>query len=94
MFIKKSAPSNPQLDHDIAQAHRSLDDNEPHTKEYASTVDQLTKLYALKETPSRLSPDTLATIAANLFGIAMIVGYERANVMTSKAIGFLGKTTR
>ena len=93
MFFKKYAPTNPQLDYDIAQAHLSLAVNASHTKEYASTVDQLTKLYALKETPCRLSPDTLATIAANLLGIALIVGYERANVMTSKATGFIGKLT-
>jgi hypothetical protein len=30
-------------------------------------------------------------IAANLAGIALIVGHERMNVVTSKAIGFVLK---
>jgi hypothetical protein len=61
--------------------------------EYAQMTDQLQKLYSLKETDSksRLSPDTLAIVAANLAGIVMIVGFERANILTSKAINFLLK---
>jgi FixJ family two-component response regulator len=59
--------------------------------EYAKIVEQLDKLYALKELekPERVSKDTLATIAANLIGIVLIVGYERTNIVTSKALNFL-----
>lgn len=41
--------------------------------------------------PDRVSKDTLAIIGANLAGIAIIIGYERLNVITSKAIGFVSK---
>lgn len=63
------------------------------SEEYAVAVDTLVKLYSLKEKPSerRVSPDTMATVAANLLGIAVIVGYERMNIMTSKAVNFLMK---
>lgn len=59
--------------------------------EYAKMADQLEKLYKLKaiDKPEKVSPDTLALIAGNLAGIIMIVGYERANVVTSKALGFI-----
>jgi hypothetical protein len=37
----------------------------------------------------RISSDTLALIAANIGGIVLILGYERVNVIASKAIGFV-----
>lgn len=63
------------------------------TESYANMADQLMKLHQMKDLKksSRVSPDTLALIAGNLFGIAMIVGHERAHVVTSKAIGFVSK---
>jgi predicted RND superfamily exporter protein len=39
--------------------------------------------------PWRVSPDTLAIVGANVLGIVMILGYERANVIASKALGLL-----
>lgn len=61
--------------------------------EYANMADQLSKLYSLKEIDSkkRVSPDTLAMIAANIAGIVLIVGHERAHVVTSKAVSFIWK---
>ena len=40
----------------------------------------------------RVSPDTMAIVAGNLLGIALIVGHERMNVVTSKALGFVLKS--
>lgn len=70
--------------------------------EYEKVVDQLAKLMKIKsqivethlkvsenEKPDRISKDTLAVIGANLVGIAMIIGYERANIIASKALGFI-----
>lgn len=37
----------------------------------------------------RPSTDTLLIVGANLLGILIIVGYERANVVSSKALGFV-----
>jgi hypothetical protein len=71
---------------DMAAINRS-------SEEYAAMVDLLTKLYALKEDKSkrRPSPDTLAVVAGNLAGILMIVGHEKAHVVTSKALNFVMK---
>jgi hypothetical protein len=64
------------------------------TDEYTRMVDQIAKLTKLKEQTSnkRVSPDTLAIVAGNLAGIVMILAYERAHVVTSKAIGFVLKS--
>lgn len=60
---------------------------------YAKMVDQFVKLYPLKdaERPKKLSPDVLATISANLIGIAAILWHERAGIVTSKALTFVMK---
>ena len=66
---------------------------DPFSDDYQITVDQLTKLYAIKEnsTPKRVSADTLAMVAGNLAGIVLIVGHEKAHVVTSKALAFVLK---
>lgn len=88
----KRTPSEPTgidlaIDHVLSEMAGPSTDSE----EYAQMVDQLVKLHELKTTEGRprISPDTLATISANLLGILMIVGYERVHVMTSKALGFV-----
>lgn len=40
----------------------------------------------------KVSVETWATIGTNLAGIILILGHERANVITSKAFGLLKKT--
>ena len=43
------------------------------------------------DNPWRPSADTLAIIGANIVGIVMILGHERANVIATKALGFVSK---
>lgn len=64
------------------------------SEEFNTLNNQLEKLYKLKTTNKsfRVSPDTLAIIGGNLLGIALILGYERAHVVTSKALSFVMKT--
>lgn len=63
------------------------------TPEYSAMTDQLVKLLQLRSDigPKRISPDVKATILANLAGILVIVGHERAHIVTSKALGFIMK---
>lgn len=91
MFNRNKKEEDPLLQSVIDDALGSLSIRNPDDEEYAKIVDQLTKLYALKPKPEKLSKDGMATIAANLFGILLIVGHERANVVTSKALGFVQK---
>lgn len=59
--------------------------------EFEKMTDQLVKLHKMKtdDRPPRVSPDVLATVAANLAGILIIVGHERFHIVTSKALGFV-----
>lgn len=43
----------------------------------------------LASKPRLIKPDTMALIAANLLGIVLIMNFEKANVITSKALGFV-----
>lgn len=63
------------------------------SNEYNDKMTTITELYKLKEkhTPKRVSPDTVAIVVGNLVGIGLILGYERAHVVTSKALGFVIK---
>lgn len=67
------------------------------SEEYAKMNDQLTKLYELKEidqkvtTHKRVSAETLLVVGGNILGILLIIGYERENVLTSKALSLLTK---
>lgn len=62
--------------------------------ENSNYMDEVVKLQTMhNETRNlrRVSPDTLALVAGNLLGIIMIVGHERMHIVSSKALGFLGK---
>jgi hypothetical protein len=91
MFTKKNDPS--PLDVVVNDLLARIQDPKTHTDEREALVKSVSKLYKLKEVDSKrkLSPDTLLMAAANILGIALIVGHERANVVTSKAIGFVMK---
>lgn len=80
---------NEAIDHVLAQ----LKTEEPETEKYATMADQLVKLYTIKNEnrSRRVSPDTWATVLANLAGIGIIVGYEQKHIITSKALGFVRK---
>ena len=84
-------PEDPQLEKTITMLLDELPLYSPHSDEYAAMVARLETLYSLKEKPQRVSPDTLATVVANLTGIVMIVGHERLHVVTSKALQFIMK---
>lgn len=51
-------------------------------------LDILQKMREMK-LPFGLKPETVALIAANLLGIALILNHERLNVVTSKAVSFV-----
>lgn len=91
MFNKTDDDS--MLDSAIRDIFAQMAYQAPDSDEYAKMVSQVSTLYSLKEInkPKRVSPDTLATIAANLAGIMMIIGHERIHVVTSKALNFIPK---
>lgn len=71
-----------------------MEQEDPLSDEYRKYSDALSRLLDIKRQMKRkmsVSPDTIAIIAANLLGIALVLGYEQAHVITSKAFGFISK---
>lgn len=64
------------------------------SEEYKNRMAQIERLFKLKEhsAPKPVSRDTMVIAATNLIGIGMILGWERAHVVTSKALGFVMKS--
>jgi hypothetical protein len=96
MFTKhKPEEENPNLDEAIDLALLELQKHAPYTTEYIKVVEQLEKLYKLRapkpELQKPVSLDTVLTVAGNIAGIVIILGYERAHVITSKAFSLIIK---
>lgn len=92
-MFKKQSDNDLRLENAIADVLVQMSTTEPTSDEYAKLVIQLTKLNAIvsERKPAPVDKGVWITAGANLAGIAMIVGYERANVVTSKAITFVSK---
>ena len=93
MFTKKSKTELPGLEKAIDELLHEMHSVNGDSEEYAKMVKQLGALYTIRDQngPKRVSPDTIAIVAGNLAGIALIVGHERAGIVTSKALSFVMK---
>lgn len=92
-MFKKHANDTEGLQTLIDQIESKLLTENPISESYNAMTDQLTKLYAIKSghKPDRISKDQMALIAANLLGIAVIVGTERSAVLSQKAFSIIRK---
>ncbi len=88
-FTKKDKRTD--LEKEIHSVLCNMSTYSPDSEEYTKQAENLERLYKAKsyEKDRRASPDTIAIVAGNLLGIALILGYEKANVLTSKALGFV-----
>ena len=77
----------------VLSALEELKSHETTSDEYAVVVDRMSKLHKLKveERPKPISRDTAVVVAANIFGILWLTRYERENVISTKALGFILK---
>lgn len=94
MFNFRKATEPTQLQKLIDKHTAELLNHDYEDEELARRVSHLSALVKMQETQSpsrRVSADTLAIIAANLAGIAIIVGYEHVHTITSKAMSFVVK---
>lgn len=71
------------------QNHDVTSDNFGHAMTHIET---LLKLEALKKESSSSKLDSLLPVFGNLAGIVAILGFERAHVITSKALSFVLKS--
>jgi hypothetical protein len=89
LFTKPRPKSD--LDRSITAAINELNNSEIGSEKYVTILDQIVKLREMKEAekPSRVKPDTWALIGANIAGIILILNYENAHVITSKAMNLV-----
>lgn len=71
----------------------ALDKKEVASTDYNKILDVVSTLHKMKtaERANRVSADTMAIVGANLLGIIMIIRYEHANVITSRAMNMVQK---
>lgn len=83
--FKTSEPSD--LEKEIARLFEKLSNTPEDSDEYGRVSDQLAKLYKLKEVDSkqRVSKDQVVAALTSIAGILIVVGYEHAHVIASKA---------
>ena len=86
--------TNTYVDGEISRVVLALQNHAPTSEEYGSALEKLSKLHKIRqeEKPDRVSSDTIASVAANLLVVALIIRHEHLNVITSKAMSFVTKT--
>jgi hypothetical protein len=91
-MLKSKNDNSLAIDEAIERILNRMQYVEVDSEEYGTMVSRLDKLYAMKNTnKNRVSKDAIWTIGANILGIILILGHERANVVTSKALSFIVK---
>lgn len=89
IFTKKDKRNKLEKEIESVLAKMSL--VEPSTDEYQSMTKNLEVLYKAKsyEKDRHISADTIAVVVGNLVGIILILYYEKADIITSKALGHI-----
>lgn len=98
MFTRSQSPIKPsKLEEEIDRLISQMSKHDGYTKEYAEMVKNVKVLCEADNVqkganrPNGVNSETILTVAGNLVGIFAILGYERANVITSKALSFVMK---
>lgn len=95
MFLRNPPIETHPLDETITKLISKLEGMEAGSEEYSKAVVSLQTLMELRAAEQAVakqhlvSPEKIADIAANLLGISLILGFEKANVVTSKGLGFV-----
>ncbi len=92
-MFKKNNTNNAGMKLVIDAATAELLKETPGSDRYDKIVAQLERLNKISASNSsdKISKDGMIAVVGNLLGIGIIVGHERFAVITSKAIGFVGK---
>jgi hypothetical protein len=97
VFTRKSQDKAHPLDTVISQAITELEGSDSSSEKYTEMVAALKTLVELRNSDKEaakkpsISPDAVASIVANLLGIGLILGFEKANVITTKGMSFVPK---
>lgn len=81
------------LEKELQRAERRLSETDFGSEDYANNLSYVERLRTLQkeEKSGRVSKETWATIGANLAGILLIIGHERAHVVSANALRMLMK---
>lgn len=91
-MLRKIFKKQTALDKQIEMVIKSLSECEPGSEEYMNIIEVLDKLYKMKSQDDKgVSMDTLLIVGGNLLGIVLILGYEKAGTITSKALNLIIK---
>lgn len=93
-FFSKPTETFDPLQDAIDTLYSKLAGFQPNEEDYDNITDQIVKLKKLQHEvkPSwRPSPDVLVSAGVSVLTIVLILHYEKLNVVTSKALGFVGK---
>lgn len=96
MIIKQPKKQKSRLDKEIMSLEDQLEYTPFDSDEYKYLLEVYSRLTRLRREEKeskkfKVSPDTVLMVSANLLGIILILGYEQAHVVTSKALGFVLK---
>lgn len=90
MIFKKKEEC--KLEKEIGSILEYLEGQSPESDEYAKAMDNLDKLVKLKAVAKpKVGKEVIITVAGNLIGIVAILGFEKANILTSKALSMIIK---
>ena len=91
LFTKKDKRTN--LEKEIDSVIENLEDLNEDSDEYKKSVESLEKLVNIYEklNSSKKSNWLSKDMIAYLLGLGLILGFEKANVITTKALGFVVK---
>lgn len=93
-MIKKKTTEQTAIDKAIEEAYTQLAKHTAGTDEHNAIVKQIVefeKILAEKKKSRTISPDTMLIVGANIVGILLVLNFEKADVITSKAFGLIGK---
>lgn len=81
------------LDEAIRTLLESMDQDDPGSDTYSQKVQNLDTLYKAKAVYGKrhVSADAVLTAAASIVGVVLMLGFEKSNVITTKALSFLPK---
>jgi hypothetical protein len=93
-LFKKKQPTTDPLKEELDRVLDELSGLSSTSKEYEAAVKQYDIMYKLWSSTRKkrlFTGDAMLNAGAHVFGLGMILGFEKFNVITSKAIGFVIK---
>lgn len=93
-IFKKKDVALAAIDSTINELAERLAKMNPEDEEYASVVESMGKLMKLRDeqaSQNKIPPEVWMPVVANLVGICLVLFWEQAHVVTSKAFTLIKK---